>query len=562
MIRARWVLPATALVLTAATVILLSYSVGSLRTRAFFERTIRRIESLDRRGEYDADFSGELREAARHARTGADWRRILQLAWKQPEPARWDTIQELAATASGALPEEGRWKTIGAYAALRLGRSEQALATLEPVRPAGETVQHLRVLASIDRENPRDTRERMTRLLAGDPGDRATLLARALGSPDAESLRLAWEETGIEAFALNAALSAAAEGKREDARSLATLLQESVTVARSAIYLAAWLQETDWLFRQLRRLPPRESVSPEIMLLQADGHLRHAQWDEARRIYLELQAVSPALSPLVFTNDAVLASRIQGDQVLPVLERGDPHHREDRHLQLFLAGTLVRENRTTEARERLERLLELYPENHEAWLLLRLLTARESAARGAPPERLESDLWTYLNNNHDAFVVASHLARMLFLRGNAGGLAELRRRYAPDAAPWAAAIHADHAIREGRPEEAAVLLAENVTADPVHWTDHYNRALLALQFPAFADSTRGIEEFRRWLERYAILPENQNRRALTHLLLLEAEAARLGGDERRARTILEEALSLNPDQESLYSYRARIAPRD
>lgn len=560
--RARWVLPAIAILLTAATVVILTLSIGTIRSRSFFDRTIRRIETLDRRGEYTREFSDELREAARHARSRADWRRILQLAWQQPEPMRWDTVRELAFLASGALPDDARWKSIGAFAALRSGAGDSALEMLQGVRPAGDTIQYLRVLASITRDDPAATRDRMRNLIETDPGETAEVLARAFVEPRSETLLRAWEISQIESFALNSALHAAAEGKREEARSLAAILQDRAIAGRASLYLAAWLQDTDWLFRQLRRLPPRDGVAPDVLLLQADGHIGHEQWDQARRIYRELQSLEPGLSPVIFLNDAVLAALLEGESALPILERGEEHHREDIRMQFVLAGALLRAGREQEAKIRLEELVTYRPRNHAAWLLLRLIHARADAARGAPPERLESDLWVYLNDHPEAHEIAAFLARLLLLRGDSAGTAELRRRYAPEEAPWAATVHAANAIQRGMPERADQLLADNLLQESPHWTMYYNHALTALQFNSLPEGARRIEAFRTWWNRTFFFSDERRRRSGTYLYLLEAELARLQGNEVEALAIVDRAIALSPDQESLYSFRARIAPRD
>lgn len=565
---ARGIVPVIAVLVALATAVTLSLSLGTIRTRAFFERTIRRIEILDRRGEYDESFQGELREAARYARSTSDWRQILQLAWKLPAPERWVTVEDLSTLAATGLPHDARWKTIGAYASVRRGSYQRAISTVSDISPSGETVQSLRMLAALSPRERSEARTMVESLLATDSGTFTATVGGALLNPDAQSLHEGWEATGIRGFALNSALYAAAEGNRELARRNVGLFRDSPRGDSALLYLAAWLEETDWFFRMVRALPARDGVAPDVMLLQAEGHLYHAQWDEARRIYRELQNLEPHLSPIPFHNDAVLAIRADdGTVVMDTLKRGENYHSGDRPLRFALAGELVRQGRPDEAQLRLEAILNQTPDDHDAWLLQRLIQARYDSARGAPPERLEGDLWTYLNRHPDAHRVAAHLARIFLVRGDETGLEELRRRYPPDTSFWSSVVHMSTVHARHDPGAAERLVEQQFSGDlpgantlPRDWTRHYNRSLFALRHLPLSAVEHALGDFRQWLYQESLVSPAIRKTAETHLLVLEAEYARLQGDIRNAVALVSRAIELSPDRESLYSYRARLAP--
>ncbi len=562
-VRHRWFFPAAALLFTIFTAIILTLSIGTIRTRAFFDRTVRRIEILDRRGEYDDDYHRELRDAARYARSTSDWRKLLQLAWKSHEPERWSTLQELAEIAVGALPRDARWRIIGAYAAVRRGDRDSARDLIIPIEPAGETVQHLHILAALEPGRPDRSLERLREYRdAYEELDTVRSVAEALDNPSREALTAAWDTTGVSAFGINSALHAAVDDDREETRQMLELLWTEGHEETALLYLAAWLRDTDRLFRYLRRLSPQRAVEPEILLLQADAYLVQAQWREARAIYRELQELHPEYSAIPFVNDAVLSVRHGGGDPLKILLRGDTRHPRNRDLQLFLAQQLVLADRQEEAISRLEKFLEIYPREHSVWLMNRLLRARRETAAGAPPERLEGDFWTYLNQHDDAHSVAAFLGRLLLIRGNTESLAELRRRYPPETGAWAATLHLIAAVGSHRIADAEELLPLTREESELPWTGWYNRALFALQYLPMPEAGAAVSAFRTWWERDALLPPEIDDRVRTELLLLEAEYARLREDHSRARELLDRAISISPERERLYSYRTLLAPRD
>lgn len=583
----RWFLTVPAVIVAVATAVLITVSLGSIRTSGFFDRAIRRIEMLDRRGDYGSEYRQELRNAAEFARNHDDWIRLLRSAWRLPVPERWRTVQDLAATAAGSAPSENTWRIIGSYAALRAGDAEAARSLVLPVETSdhheAETVEFLFLLAAL--EAPADELEERTRHGMPSGGTRIVdAVFTALDHPDAETHWRAWEKTAVPAFALNSALHAAREGNREDARRGFEAVTDQFEVStgvgsgrQASLYIATWLGESDRVYRQLRHLADREeAVTWEMLLLQADINLRQSQYDEARRIFQELREVHPDLDPLPFLNDAILTERMGDGDVEAILEEGLRYHPDSEELRFLRTTRLVRAGRREEALNSLQEILESLEEVtdsstastgtriHDYRLLERVLRARIDFGRGAPPERLESDLWKYLNRYPEAHQMATFLARLSALRRDRAALSQLTSRYSPQEGAWAATLHLIDRVERNLLAEAEEVLPFLVARedDVRNWTGRYNRALFALRFLPLSESRRTIAALRTWLERSAVLPPEMELEARVALLLLEAEQARIEGDGSRAVSTIDNAIDLNPDNESLYSYRTLLAPRE
>jgi tetratricopeptide (TPR) repeat protein len=576
-IGSRWFLAVPAVIVALATVFIISLSLSSIRTSGLFQRALRRIEILDRRGDYGGEFQQELRSAAEHARNRDDWMKLLRSAWRLPGPDRWRTVYDLAATAAGATPSDASWRIIGSYAALRAGDPETARTMVLPVETAdlstGETVEFLYLLAAME-TGLLETNGSVPHEMPDTGTGIVEAVLQAMDRPDQETLWRAWEKTGVTAFALNSALYAARTGNSNAARRGFDAVADRYEIPgadggrQASLYLATWLGEGDRVFRQLRQFPDtREAVSREMLLLQADINMRQSQLEEARRIYRELQEVHPESSPLPFFNDAILTERIGDGDPDSILDEGLGYHPDSEKLLFLHAAGLIRRSRREEALTVLGSILasgESLPRRHDYWLLTRVVRARIDFGRGVPPERLESDLWTYLNRNPDAHQVATFLARLSSLRRDQSALDQLASRYTPQDGPWAATLHLMDRVERNSLTEAEEMLPLLVDRedDTRQWTGRYNRALFALRFLPLSETEAEIEAFRAWLERSAVLPPEADHRAQISLLLLEAELARIRGNNSRAVMMIDRAIDLNPDNESLYSYRTLLAPRD
>lgn len=588
----RLIFLALAILLALGTTLLISRSLTHLRRERAFDRALTRAERLDREGYLDESYGDVLREAARFARSSRDWHRLFRLAWRQSGAERWRTLDDLAGAAVSAFPRDLTWRKIGSYAAVRRGDHRAAQEYLRNQGLAGEEFQMLQVLAVLDPDRPDQSRAEVLELATDHPEARLIgAVAGALDDPRAPQLWQAWEVTGVAAFARNSALAAAAEGDLPRARHAARAFREfsrdppgsEPLDHRAAIFLSAWLGEDTWLFRELRALPPREAVLPPILLIQADAHARQGQFEKARSLYRELQDLAPAFSAVPFMNEAVLLARQGRPQLPDVIERGDAHHGHDPEYRLLRASLLAAQGEWSRAREILAGLEgAVLEDDPRAWLLAHLAglprpgdprKGQDDAAPVSsllvPPERREQELWGYLGRHPEALQVAGVLARHLTLRRDAAGLAELRRRYDPARAPWAAALHLIEFDRQSDPARAREVLpglfppAEGgVRSSGVSlWAAHWNESIFALRHAPLGESRQAIQRFRDWFDA-ANLPPGVREEIETRILLLQAEQARLEDRPADARRLADRAIGLTPDDESLYSYRALLAPRD
>ncbi|SIP99018.1 hypothetical protein SAMN05920897_102115 [Alkalispirochaeta americana] len=607
----RLVFLGAALLLALGSTLVITRSLTNLRRTRAFDQALTRAERLDRDGRHDETYQEVLREAARFARSSRDWHKLFRLAWRQPEAERWRTLDDLAAAAVSSFPRDLIWRKIGSYAAVRRGDYQGAREYLRIQGPLGEELQILQILSVLDPDRP--DRSRAALLELADDHPEAPLIRSvtgALDDPAPSSLWKAWEATGVAAFARNSALAAAAAGDLSRARRGAVAFREfarspqgTVPVDhRAAIFLSAWLGDDTWLFRELRALPPREAVLPGMLLIQADAHARQGQIEKALALYRELQTVEPAFSPIPFLNEAIILARQGRSRPDAVLERGSAYHGENPDYRFLWASLLAGRGEWLRAGELLATLDEQkLRENPPLWLLSHLARYRlteyhhaDSAGRStdgkrslslAPPERREKELWSYLSWRPEALEVAGVLARHLLLRGDASGLAELRRRYEPHRASWAAALHliefgdqgdlararavvpylfpevGDRVVQAGETDGSA---GGGMTAgrDSVSvWAAHWNESLFALRHSSLEEAREAIQRFRRWFDDASIPPAVRGA-IEARILLLQAEQARLEDRPRDARRLTDRAISLTPDEESLYSYRALLAPRD
>ena len=542
------------------TVLIISLSIGSLRDSVSFSRVMRFME----REGVDAE---TLLEAARFARNRGEWRRLLQEAWRLDDASRWPTVRDIGLLAQDRFPRDDRWRFAAALAFIRLNDHESARDLL-PIR-GGDTAasilrQELQLLAALDPEEREASTARLGDM--AEAPDEATLL-RAVGiaerEPIADHLLAAGEATGVTAYTLNGALRAAAAGDRPSAVAAAETIKTAIgDVGRTAVlYLSLWLTDVDWFFREVRALDGREAARPEVLLLQGDAHLQQGQRTEARRFFREVQAVAPAYDPRAFLNDAA-ASYHLGD--------GDPRRILRTGLDVFplspllrgeLAGVLVLNGQRLEAARviaagRTGVASANVPRDpavrHRDWLLLRAVLGQRT-----PPERLEADLWRYLNDHPDAEDVAHFLARFLAFRNDEAGLRRLAERYDPAQGEWATTLHMILADLDGdtlRAEELATRLPLNT------WTGHYNRALFALRRLPTAEVRPVVTGYRTWVETSTTLDSYARSTARMHLLLTEAESLRLEGRREEALSRVDRALRLVPDDTSVEAYRALLAP--
>ncbi len=544
-----------ALGLAIATSLVIGVSISSIRDSIWFGRIVRRMDA----GGADRE---QLLDASRFARRAPEWRQLAQLAWNLSDDERWPSVRDVTLLAADRFPRDDTWIQAAAFAMIRLGQYEQARDLLGAPEAAGELRQYLHILSALDIDEPVLSAERLAAF--GDAPEGMGVLrtvGRATREPSAELLWDAWEVTGVSAYGVNAALEAAGDGSREVARTSVDELRRSGRMPdpeyeSAPLYLAVWLEDVDWLFAQLASLSGRRAVEPAILLIQGEGMLQQGQLDAARRFYREVHTAHPYFAELPYLNDGAITLRLGDGDPIPILRSGVVSHPQSVELRGALAGLLTASGRRLEAAEVIAPAVigtatEAMRRDRN-WLLVRaLLGTRE------PVARLESDLWSYLNDHPEATIVAHYLTRFLVARNDTAGLSDLRGRYTADAGSWAATAHLMHMVEQGRLAEAEELVS---LLDHESWTGAYNRALFAMRFLPLHEAEHAVEAFRRQLNRESARHSETRRRASVHLALLEAELARLSGDGARARIVVDRAIDVNPDMDLLYTYRAILAP--
>ena len=550
------ILFAIAVAVAIATVLVISVSLGAIRDSVRFSTAMRRID----RGDVTPE---SLLDAAQYARGRGDWEQLLHTAWTTESAWRWSAVRDLSILAADHFPRDDRWRFAAALASIRLGDRDAARDVL-PLDGDRDTVgdleQSLLLLATIDRTDPEGTRSRLADLAAAPTG---YPILRAVGTaetrPAPDTLRTAWERTGVSAYAVNAALEAAAIGDRAAAEGLVSAVRTadampSAQDETAPLYLAAWLGDLDWLFQQLRALQGTRAVDPAVLLIQADGLVRQGQLDEARRFYRELQTVAPTFDPLAFLNDAAITDRLGDGDPVSILRAGLHAHPDADVIRGDLAGLLIARDQRLDAARIIAPSLVLPddgPQRYRDWLLTRaVLGARR------PLPRLESDLWQYLNDHPDADIVAGYLARFLSLRNDMDGMRRLAARYAPEDAEWSATLHLRIAVSDGDPGTAESILASYPDDS---WTARFNRVVFALRFLPEPEATGAVEDFSTWLDRGPALDADSYGQARIHLWLARAELERLFGDREAALQYVDRAERLNPDDAAIDAYRGLLA---
>lgn len=549
-----------ALGFAGATIAVVVGGVLLMRSSIQFSRIERRLAELETRNEYGSAYEERLRTAASFARRPAEFRRLLVGAWRL-EQRRWETVRDIASIAAARFRRDARWIQTEALAHIRLDAHETALARLASVNPAGSTTERLMLVAMAGQGDGAQFGARL-QLFADDREqlNLVTTVANAAGSRERDPWWQAWQALEVPEFASNAGLAAALTGDTAAAREALAAVPAADTaqpasLRRAELYLAAWTDDSDRLFRALRSLEARNAVMPDVLLIQADGNLQLGRLDEAARLYRELRSAHPEHSWIPFANGAFLAA---GDDqaATAILESGIAVHPRRHELRLQLASLMIQRGRRAEALRVAAPLAVTRDEvtDHRLWLILRsVLGSRE------PVERFEADLWRRLNEHPDASPVAAFLASFLLLRDDQPGVAELMRRYPPESGSWAATLHAAAASAAGELELAERLFRE--AAGEGATVEARNLALFALARLPQPDAIAAVESLDRLVQqRYG--SEGGGQRAVaarTESLLYRAEAARLFRGPEAARELTRLRSGLNIDANEIYAYETLLA---
>ncbi len=530
------------LLVAGSSLLFITLSIGHIRAGVWFHRILDRIER-------DGPTDRHLADAAEYARGPSDWRRLMRIAWNLEEDRRWVNIAELAHLASEKLPRDDTWKLLSAYGRIRTGRFQEAQHTLDDIDSSSELYQMIRVLAVLDPAERSDWYDNLANLSnRPERDDILRTIGTAVQSGSAEDLYYAGLKTEVPAFLVNSGIAAASTADRPGAVRAVTALKEasagfSFPTRIASVYLATWLRDSEWFFSLLSDLGGRRSVEPDTMAMHGDFLLTQKQYREAENMYQELRRLYPEFSAIPFINGAILR-RIGGSEDADELFRqGLTYHRRDYHLHMEYAAYLVSRNRKIEAVRVLLPAGFSELRDGRQWLLIRAVLGPRS-----PVERLEADAWTYLNEYPEDEAVATFLANMFLLRRDSSGLEDLRRRYPPETAEWARILHAIGAVERGEYSRAETLLAPGNTPVSI-----YNYALFILRHGDLFLAAPVIEEGRKLAE------EKDDSVWRSRFYMLLAEHSRLIGNMDKAIEHADTAVRLNPDNDTVYTYRMILA---
>jgi len=546
--------------LAVVTTLFLVVSIGTIRDSIWFSRLITRIER-------DGVTEERLSEAAEYARRPGDWIEILRIAWRMPDPQRWGNVSEYALTAAERFPRDDSWNLYAVYGLVRSRRYEEARNVLGRIDSPSEVTQKLRVLVALDPDEPAGASQRIGNLADRPEEER---ISRAIGLAFRDNTADAWfeaaETTGLRMFYLKSALTAAEQGLHAAARRAAAFIRREdlfTGTEPAELYIATWLRDDEWFFSAVSSLGGSFAVQPATILMQTDFLVEQRQWEQVTPLYRELQEGYPGFSPIPYGNDALLQRRTAPFPDDPATRtgieeayrQGIASHPEDTQLRLDLAAYFVATGRRFEAVRALIPLGPIETTSADETIQRHWLLARTVLGARTPVERFEADLWNFLNDEPAAHLVARFLARFFLIRNDPRGLSDLRRRYSPDAAPWARTVHAMHAAGEGRFDDAEDLFAGDDSVEGA-----YNRALFALRHHAFLDSAETlIEELDLRIGETADSGVETYSDLTADAAILSAELARLQGNVAAATEIIDRAVAVNPYSNALYTYRANLA---
>lgn len=539
---------AVGVLVAGSSLLFVSLSIGRIRAGVWFNRALDRIE-------HDGATDAHLTEAAAHARRPAEWRRLVQITWKLEEDRRWVNTAELSLLAADRFRRDDMWNLLAAYALIRSGRYDRAVTVLEDVDSPSETSQMMEVLVQL---NPAARAEWPDRLGAlSSRGENQTMLravGRAVRSGDAEDLYHAGVATGVPAFYINSAVAAARLGRRDTAVRAVEVVKkeffrEDILEDRNgtdaAVHLAAWLRDSEWFFSLLRTLGGRRAVEPDVLAMQGDFLVEQRQYNQALEVYRELRRLHPESTPVAFVNSAAILRLRDEPGSDEIYREGIRYHPSNIDIPMEYAAFLAGENRRLDAIQVLIRVADqgTHPPDGRRWLLIRAVLGPRR-----PVERLEADAWNYLNEHPDEYDVARFLAGIFLVRRDSRGLQNLLRRYPPETGDWAQTIHAIAAADRGD-----YARADNLFSNSSSLSGLYNYGLFSLRHRELFKADQVIEK-------------GLNQAGFTddpiwkaRLFLLQAENLRLTGRHEEALEFTDAALRLTPDNDTVYTYRTRLA---
>lgn len=547
-------LVAAAIVVATLSTTILVVGIGRLRAARLYRDAMTEIARI----ESDAlQLATALREAAVHARTRSEFRRLLQLAWQLEAQLRWPLVQEIAVAARDRRRGEPEFRLALVYASARTGAIDAARDELSNLADR-DLASRLRVFVELSAPDRQAAVERIGAL----DDEFARLTAAALSDPTRETLVAFFERSAVPGAALLAAMRAAADDDRRDAVDLLDRYFQAQSFVRPdelrlMLHLAAWTDNADRVDAAVDRAMGRAGVRDTAVLVRADRALRDGRFAEAEQLLRQLSQVPTDYGVAVVLNRSVLARSTEGaDRELQLLLELEGLAMFDVRAAHYLAAAYARRGDIAAAERVIAQaagiagipeLEVLTSEIERVWLFHRAILAPRVAI-----ERIESDAWRLLNRYPEAHQIGAFLAGVLAQRRDHTALAELVDRYPQSSATWVVLSRAWLAVREDDPARAVEALDQpGILLDPLVLRA---RSALALRYLPLHEAERSVADLLAYAERRGV-DDRHMRAALMHAVQL----ALFQGERDRAELLVERALQLYPDDDGIYGYTGFVA---
>lgn len=520
----------------------------------------RRSETLSQRLErHDAVEDGTARrreefleDAARLAQTQREWLSVLKRAVADArQDGSWERARSYAMRATEELPgSEALW-AVAAYTTMRAGKDAGWIAR---EHLAGEQYSALRaeaLLRSTRHESAGASGETEADSSAGALASEAEGALTVLGrESDPEAFRQAYELTGDRRFLLDAAMRYAERGAIASALESAADAEAHVAGAYLAYDLGHLKEARD----HLEQLAPQEASGRELAMLRADiAHMDRSN-EEAVRIYREVIATAPDLSPIPYRN-LLWYRQIAGER-LPVGVAEAP--------QLARSGAERFPGDTTLVKAATIGLYEDEPVRAETFLEERVSRVKDPGAAALLAEHLFersrslnarfARLWQ-LWNEYESVTVARYIGWLASSVGNREELDLIVRAAGSERIPhYAGLLAADKGQRD-----LAIDHFRNAFSNGGAWHSAANAAALQREAGADEESLSMLERAIGMLEEVETAAVQDRGTALGILQMQRALTLSSLGRTETAFQAIERALTHAPSLDRARVVRRRLA---
>jgi|GEM_PF-5000192 len=536
----RVVLIAGSATILAAIVLLISLRISAMKATREIRYGLPEVDALIEDGTFDRAGARLLRLSS-SARSASDWLRLLKRGKAVAGAGGGNKLMfTLAERSVKAFPGNEELWALAVYAALRSDNSdvaaEWAAAHLSgPSYTSMKAEAFLRTGQTLEKDGAQDGAGMLTRLADSSNPDEFGQAATLTGDP-----RFTADQVIL--LARKGRFGAAWDALHDPR------VQERFPV------LSAYVAYDFGMFERAEKLlslvPAEDSAVASALLLESDIAMLREEYEKALKIYQELSASNPGLTPVLFLNLAWLST--QKDAGNPaageILSRGLEHFPDNG--DLVQALVLVSGGADSpRARTLLRNFVQEHPQDIKAALLERRVFGRE-----IPVQAEAAHLWMLYNEHPDSEEAARYLAWFSSSTRNRTDLRRILDRSAGDSA-WGKVYAAKEAFADGNIENAQTLL-QDASSEPGLWEASYDLGLLHLSRGKVGPARESFEAAKK--AALALVPRSRSKtaRALCEWRIAESYAAVDGFDS--AWTHLQAALELDPGNTEIRAFKQRL----